>query len=134
MEELLRLHGGDDFNVESAGLEPRPINPLVLEVMKEIGVDLSNKEPKDVWELFKGERMYDYIITVCSMEDDKRCPIFPGVLKRLNWPYPDPRKFKGTQEEKLQQTRELRDMMTRRTKDFIMFVKTNKDLGDIEVR
>ena len=95
-EEYLRKMCGGRFEVESAGLEPRAINPLVIEVMKEEGIDLAGKNPQSVFDLFQQGKFYKYVITVCEAEVEKKCPIFPGITKRLNWPFPDPSNVEGT--------------------------------------
>lgn len=109
-EEFLRSFAGDAFEVESAGLEPaEAVNPLVVEAMREVGLDLSHKKPQSVFELFKAGRLYNYVITVCDSESEGRCPIFPGVTHRWHWPFPDPGTVTGTHEEQLAQVRAIRD-------------------------
>jgi arsenate reductase len=99
------------FEVESAGLEPRPVNPLVAEGMKEIGADLSSYKSDNVFDFYKQGRLYDYVITVCDESVDARCPIFPGIAKRLHWPFPDPSKLTGDHEEKMAGLRNIRDQI-----------------------
>ena len=94
---------------ESAGLEPGTLNPLAVEVMKEAGLDISNHQPQGVLDLFKVGHKYDYVIGVCDRESAERCPLFPGVMHRLYWSFRDPSKFTGTHEERLAQTRMVRD-------------------------
>ena len=65
-EAFLNKTAGHKMHIESAGLEPKPINPLVVEVMQEIGYDLSRAKPDSVFEFFKEGRLYDYVITVCD--------------------------------------------------------------------
>lgn len=109
-EEFLRKFAGDSFEVESAGLEPAAeVNPLVVEVMREVGIDLSNKKPQSVFDLFKAGRLYNYVITVCDSESEGRCPIFPGVTHRWHWPFPDPSAVEGSREDQLAQVRTIRD-------------------------
>lgn len=100
----------DAFEVASAGLEPARINPLVVEVMQEVGIDLSQKSTQAVWDLAKRGSLFAYVISVCA-EAGERCPIFPGVCKRLAWSFDDPSTFAGTHEEKLAQTRVVRDQI-----------------------
>lgn len=108
-EAYLRQFGGEDVVVESAGMEPAPkVNPLVVAVMKEEGIDLSQKRPQSVFEIFKKGNLYDHVITVCSDQESK-CPIFPGIVRRWHQPFPDPAQVKGTEEEQLQQVRQIRD-------------------------
>lgn len=111
-EAYLNLLDGSTVSVESAGLEPADaVNPLVVEVMKEEGIDLSRKKPQSVIELFKAGKLYDYVVTVCDDTSEKMCPLFPGVVKRLHWPFPDPAGVAGSTEEKLAKVREIRDMI-----------------------
>ena len=119
-EAYLKRFGGDRFEVESAGLEPGTINPLVVEVMKEEGIDLTGKETNSVFEFFKEGRLYSYVITVCSKEAEERCPVFPGVNRRLHWPFEDPSRFQGSREERLEKTRAVRDQIKARILEFIV--------------
>ena len=108
-EAWLNRIGGDAFAAESAGLEPGTINPLVVEVMKEVGIDLSEKKTQAVFDVWKSGKLFQYVVTVCSEGESKGCPIFPGVTTRLHWPFPDPSQVTGSREEGLQQVREIRD-------------------------
>jgi len=100
---------GDRFAAESAGLEPGTINPLVVEVMREVGIDLSQKKTQAVFDVWKSGKLFHYVIAVCAESEEKGCPIFRGVTKRLSWPFPDPSRVEGTEEERLQQVRKIRD-------------------------
>src|ERR1700739_2991044 len=108
-EAFLKLYGGDSFEVESAGLEPGTLNPLVVEAMQEIGIDISKNKTKRVFDFIRQSRRFHYVITVCDEASAERCPIFPGVVKRLHWSFEDPSIFQGTKEEKLAKIREIRD-------------------------
>ena len=108
-EAYLRKYGGKRFAVESAGLEPGMINPSVAKLMKEEGIDLSDKNTNSVYDYYREGRSYDYVITVCSKVAAERCPIFPGGGQRLHWPFDDPSKAKGSHEEKLVEVRRIRD-------------------------
>lgn len=105
---------GDIFEAESAGLQPGKINPLVIEAMDEIGIDLSQKEARSVFELCKAGKLYSYVITVCDETAAERCPVFPGITKRLHWSFPDPAALTGTHEEKMQEVRIIRDTILQR--------------------
>ena len=107
-EAFLKDIAGDRFHVESAGLEPKPVNPLVVEVMQEIGFDLSKAKSDSVFEFFKEGRLYDYVITVCNETAAGQCPVFPGITKRFHWPFKDPEELTGTREEKLEALRDHR--------------------------
>ncbi len=117
-EAFLNEICGDTFAAESAGLEPGTINPLVVEVMKEIGIDLSEKKGQAVFDVWKSGRRFSYIVAVCAEAESKGCPIFPGVTTRLNWPFPDPSQVTGTDEEKLTQVRRIRDDIRARVEEW----------------
>ena len=108
-EELLRKTAGDRFEVESAGIEPGQLNPVVVEALKEEGIDIAGKKTKAVFDLLKAGRLYSYVITVCDETSAERCPIFPGTAKRVHWSFTDPSKFTGTFEEKLQKVRAVKE-------------------------
>ncbi|MEO5570568.1 MAG: arsenate reductase ArsC [Bacteroidia bacterium] len=108
-EAYLKKFGGGKFFVESAGLEAGKLNPLAVEVMKEDGIDISNNRTNDVFEFFKEGRIYHYVVTVCDEGSAAKCPIFPGVFKKINWSFADPSALTGTQEEKLSATRQVRN-------------------------
>ncbi len=122
-EAYLREFGGQDFEVESAGLEPTTINPLVVEVMREDGLDLSDKKTQSVFDLFKAGNRYVYVITVCDGAADAKCPVFPGITHRMHVPFPDPAKVAGSHEEKLAQVREIRDKIKAMIQGFIRCAK-----------
>lgn len=113
-EELLRKLGGDRFEVESAGIEPGKLNPVVVEVLKEEGIDISNKKTRAVFDCVKSVKLYNYVITVCDETRAERCPIFPGIAKRIHWNFTDPPKFEGTWEERIAKTREVREQIKAR--------------------
>jgi arsenate reductase len=100
---------GGEFEAESAGLEPGKLNPIVVEAMQEIGIDISGNRTKSVFDMFKSGKLFHYAITVCDETSAERCPIFPGITKRLHWSFPDPSALPGTHDEKLAGTREVRD-------------------------
>jgi len=104
---LLTKYCGYCFEVESAGLEPGTLNPLAIDAMAEVGIDISNNPTQDVFELFKQGRRFNYVVTVCD-EAAERCPIFPAT-KILHWFFPDPSSFEGSYAERLEQTRQVRD-------------------------
>ena len=118
-EAFLNLLGGNKFEAESAGLEPGVLNPIVVEVMKEIGIDISKKRTKDVFEFFKQGKLYSSVITVCDEASVEKCPVFPGMAKQLHWSFTDPSSFQGTQDEKLAQTRKVRDAIKKRIEQFV---------------
>ncbi|HSP62396.1 MAG TPA: arsenate reductase ArsC [Pyrinomonadaceae bacterium] len=100
---------GDSFEAQSAGLEPGKLNPLAVRVMSEAGIDISQKKTQGVFDVFKSGQLFGYVVTVCDETSAERCPIFPGVTKRLHWSFPDPSTVTGTDEEKLEKVRAVRD-------------------------
>jgi arsenate reductase (thioredoxin) len=118
-EAFLKKYGGDAFEAESAGLEPGTLNPHVVTVMQEAGIDLTDKPTQAVFDLLQQGRQYNAVITVCDKEAAERCPIFPGRGKRIAWSFKDPSVFTGTNEAILQHTREVRDEIEQQIKAFV---------------
>ncbi len=110
-EAFLNYYYGDKFEADSAGLEPGKLNPFVVEAMKEIGIDISGNKTKSVFDYYKQGKMFKYVITVCDETAAERCPIFSGVAEKLHWGFPDPSSLKGSNEEKLEGTRKIRDQI-----------------------
>jgi arsenate reductase len=106
----------DFFEAESAGLEPGTLNPLVVEAMQEVGIDISGKKTQAVFDVFKSGKLFSHVITVCDETSAEKCPIFPGVAKRLHWSFPDPSALTGTHDEKLAEVRQIRDEIRARIK------------------
>ncbi len=126
-EAFLKDIARDRLIVESAGLDPKPVNSLVVEVMREIGHDLSSVRSDSVFEFFKEGRLYDYVFTVCDETAAGQCPVFPGITKRFHWPFPDPEDLTGTHDEKLDALRKIRDQVKAKVEDW---VKTESVSGD----
>jgi len=118
-EAFLKKHGGNVYDAESAGLEPGRMNPNVIAVMKEIGIDLSKKETQGVFDLYKKGTTYDIVITVCDGASAEKCPVFSGGGRRIAWSFEDPSSFKGTSEEIIQHTRIVRDEIEKTVLNFI---------------
>ncbi|HVP17214.1 MAG TPA: arsenate reductase ArsC [candidate division Zixibacteria bacterium] len=116
-EALLRKYAGEHFEVYSAGFDPQPINPLTVKVMNEIGLDLSSQYSKGLKQ-FLGKTHFGIVITVCADAEEK-CPTMPGVSTRLYWPFEDPAKGLGTEEEKLAKFREVRDQINAKIKTWL---------------
>jgi arsenate reductase len=125
-EAYLRKLGRDLFEAESAGLEPGKLNPYVVRALLEDGIDITGKQTNDVFEFFKQGRLYDYVITVCSKEAAERCPIFPGRARRLQWFFPDPSTFAGSDEEIMIKVRDVRDSIRAQVKVFIEELKSGR--------
>ncbi len=118
-EAFLNKYGDGKYKAESAGLEPGTLNPNVVKAMQEIGIDLSKKGTQSVFDLFRKGSSYNAVITVCDGASAEQCPIFPGRVKRVAWSFEDPSGFKGTEEEVLKHTREIRDEIKNAVQDFI---------------
>lgn len=100
---------GDFFEAQSAGIEPGTLNPLVIEAMQEVGIDISRKTTQRVLDVWHSGQLFAWVVTVCDESSAERCPIFPGTGKRLHWGFPDPSALSGGREEKLQRVRGIRD-------------------------
>ena len=117
-EEYIRAGCGDCFSLESAGIEPGTLNPLVVEVLAEEGIDISNKSTRSVFDLHSRGRTFDYVIAVCSKEAEEKCPIFPGKVKRLHWPFDDPSAATGTMRDKMAEARRIRNQIRAKAEEF----------------
>jgi arsenate reductase (thioredoxin) len=127
-EAILKSLAGDRFEVMSAGLEPGALNPLVVKVMKEVGVDISHSRTKSVFDLFKKGELFSYVITVCDAASAETCPLFPGLpVKQLHWSFDDPSTFTGTYEERLAQTRRVRDAIKIRIESWLREVPDGEE-------
>lgn len=115
---LLNKICGEFFDAQSAGLEPGTLNPLAVQVLQEIGIDISRNKTQAVFDVFKTGQLFPFVITVCSETEAKGCPVFPGVTTRLHWPFPDPSALTGTWEEKLEGTREILGQIDKKVRQF----------------
>lgn len=118
-EAFLNALAPDRFEAQSAGLEPGKLNPVVVEAMKEIGIDISGNKTKAVFDFIRKGSLFSYVITVCDESAAERCPVFAGVTRRLHWSFPDPSAFAGSRDEKLQKTREVRDRIRLQIEEFV---------------
>lgn len=119
-EALLRRHGGDRFEVYSAGTIPKGINPLTLRVLADAGIDSSWARSKSVEE-YLGQT-FDYVITVCD-QARQVCPVFPGVHESLHWGYEDPAEATGSEDERLAVFRRVFIQMSERIQQFATLAK-----------
>jgi len=109
-EAFLRRYAGDQFDVHSAGLQPKEINPLTIQVMEEIGYQMAGHTSKGIGE-YLGKTLFHYLITVCDAAE-QNCPtVWPGVNQRLHWSFEDPAAFEGSEEKRLAKFREIRDQI-----------------------
>jgi arsenate reductase (thioredoxin) len=125
-EAFLKHLGGDKFEAESAGLEPGTLNPRVVKVMAEAGIDISGNKTKSAAHFIEQGRVYDYVVTVCDESSAEKCPVFPGQAKRLHWGFADPSALVGNEEEKLRGTREIRDQIRCKVMEWL---KTDSPTG-----
>ncbi len=117
-EAFLRYYASDQFEVHSAGLDPKGIHPLTVVVMEEIGIPMADHTSKGV-NVYLGKMLFQYLITVCD-KAEQNCPtMWPGVNQRLHWSFEDPATFEGSEEEKLAQFREVRIQIEQKVKDWV---------------
>ena len=119
-EGLLRDIGGDRFGVASAGVAPTHIRPEAIQVMRDMGIDISKQYSKSVYE-FTGQE-FDYVITVCDNANEQ-CPVFPGNTKRIHWSFEDPAAAQGDEETRLGVFRRVRDEILQRLRLFVAAAK-----------
>ena len=113
-EAFLNEICGDHFEAHSAGLEPGKLNRLAVEAMREIGIDISQKQTQSAFDILKSGDRFEYVITVCDESSAERCPVFPSDAKRLHWSFPDPSALSGSHDERLEGTRKIRDQIRAR--------------------
>jgi protein-tyrosine-phosphatase len=127
-EALIRHHGGGDFDVVSAGIEPAGVHPLTVRVLDEAGLDHGWARSKSVDEFH--DDAFDYVITVC---DDSRtvCPVFPGETQSvLHWGYEDPTKVEGTDEQRLAAFRTTLTLLATRMTSFVDIARRERRSGE----
>ena len=117
-EAFIRKYADERFEAHSAGLEPKGLNPLTVKAMDEIGIDISNQKSKGV-DTYLGKMLFQYLITVCD-DADKNCPtVWPGVNNRMHWSFQDPAAIEGSEQEKLEKFREVRDLIEEKIKAWL---------------
>jgi arsenate reductase len=114
-EGFLRAYGGQTYDAHSAGTKPSTVNPLAVQVMSELGIDISGHRSKNVTE-YLGQH-FPLVITVCDNAKE-HCPIFPGPCIREHWRFDDPAEATGTDEERLKAFRKVRDQIAARVQTF----------------
>src|SRR5215471_12428538 len=114
-EGILRHDGGDEFEVESAGVKPGPVRPEAIRVMRELGIDISGHRSKSVDE-FDGQQ-FDYVITVCDNARET-CPVFFGAAQKLHHDFEDPAAVTGSDEQRLAVFRRVRDKLRGYLREF----------------
>ncbi|HWC03883.1 MAG TPA: arsenate reductase ArsC [Methylomirabilota bacterium] len=118
-EGFLRARAGDRFEVASAGTEATCVHPLAIQVMDEVGIELCGQTSKGLDRFL--DQAWDYVITVCDSANE-RCPVFPGRALRLHWSFDDPSRAAGSEEERLETFRRVRDEVARATTDWLATV------------
>ncbi len=117
-EAFLRTLAGDAFEADSAGTQPEPVHPLAIAVMGELGIDISGQRSKGLQE-YMGKTQFDHLITVCDRAE-KACPVFPGKGAREYWPMDDPLRAQGSEDERLEKFREVRDLIEARVRRWLI--------------
>jgi arsenate reductase len=115
-EGLLRHLAGDHFEVHSAGTHPVGVNPLAIEAMRELGINISHHTSKSVDQFLT--ESFDFVITVCDRAKES-CPLFPGQAECIHWSFDDPAAVQGSQEERLRAFRRVRDELLARFRLFV---------------
>lgn len=107
-EGYLQHFAGDKAQIYSAGVETHGVNPRAIATMKEDGIDISQHTSNNIDEYFNID--FDFVITVCDNARE-RCPFFPSKAKKFHQNFPDPAKSGGTEEEIMEQFRQVRQMI-----------------------
>jgi arsenate reductase len=118
-EAYLNVLGKGYFQAESAGLEPGVLNPDVVKVMAEDGYDLRLNLTKSVFDFYKEGKRYHYVVKVCDAINGQKCPIFPSTLETLEWNHEDPASFTGSEEDRLNAARKIRDDIKNNVQRFV---------------
>jgi arsenate reductase len=119
-EAILRREGGRDFEVFSAGVTPRPVHPLTIRALAEIGLDISQATSKHLDQFV--DQPWDYVITVCD-HARTTCPVFPGAGEAMHWSFEDPADATGTEEEQLAFHRRVMMAIASRIKQFVIVTR-----------
>ena len=119
-EGLLRHEAGERFEVFSAGTRPSRVRPEAIAVMNELGIDISGHRSKSIDEFIApiSDQPLDTVITVCDHANES-CPVFPGHTQRLHWPFEDPAAVDGTEEQRIDAFRRVRDRIHGRIMVFL---------------
>ena len=116
-EGLLRARGGADYAVFSAGTQPKTVHPLAIQVMRELGIEISDHHAKGIEE-FRAQPPMDLVVTVCD-DAAETCPFFPNAHHQEHWGFPDPSNVKGSEQERLAAFRHIRDLIATRIVHFL---------------
>jgi arsenate reductase (thioredoxin) len=116
-EGLLRARGGQNYQVFSAGTQPRTVHPLAIRAMAELDIDINSHWSKGI-EYFEDQPPMDLVVTVCD-EAAEACPFFPHALRQEHWGFPDPSAATGSEEGRLAVFRQVRDAIAARIGRFV---------------
>ena len=128
-EGLFRHYHGEKYNVYSAGSDPLGVHPISVMIMAEIGIDISKHKSKSLKE-FEGQEM-DYVVTVCGNSQDA-CPFFASGKKYFHQSFEDPSAFIGTEEEKIERFRAVRDDLKKWLEQFYIDNFGNEMIRELE--
>lgn len=123
-EAFLRKHAGEEFEAFSAGMEPGVLNPLAVKAMAEKDIDISKSQTKSALDYFKQGKLFNYVVTVCDEASAQKCPIFPRVRERIMMSFEDPSTFEGSEEEKLEKIRKVRDAIEYEVIKLVDYIKS----------
>ena len=127
-EGWLRHLAGDRFEVASTGVDPGTLNPLAVEAMAEVGIDISHHKCEGIKE-YLGKWAVYYLIIVCD-QAATTCPrIWPGSRERLHWFFDDPASVQGTHEEKMQVFRRVRDEIRAKIEEWLASLPLDKQIS-----
>ena len=118
-QAFLNLIASDCFVAESAGLEADTLNPIAVEAMAEVRIDISSNTTRKAFDVLKSGKRFHYVITVCDAVSAQKCPVFPGALRHINWSFPDPAQLQGTHEEIMTEVRKIRDAIKAKIESWI---------------
>lgn len=116
-EAFLRWFAADYFEVFSGGLKPAPIHPMTIQVMEELGINMSQHSSKSL-SSYNGAMEFANLITVSDFSE-KECPYFPGSGARIAWKFENPARVQGTEEEQLAAFRRVRDQVEAQILDWL---------------
>ena len=115
-EGYLRHFAGEKAEIYSAGIETHGVNPRAISIMKEDGIDISKHTSNNIDEYLDID--FDFVITVCDNAKE-HCPVFPTKAKKFHYNFPDPAKSKGTEQEVLEEFRQVRQMIKSYSQQFV---------------
>ncbi|MGE4454452.1 MAG: arsenate reductase ArsC [Sphaerochaeta sp.] len=118
-EAFVKHYARDRYDAHSSGIEEGKLNPLVVQAMEEIGISMEGHYAKSAQQYIARKEAFDYVVTVCDESNAERCPIFPGKSERMHWGFPDPSAITGSDEEKLEGIRPIRDAIHKRITDWL---------------